>query len=144
MSKQKYPQVANTSADGTKAANKGREHYSHAKADARKDKRRQEAESRQREYDALSVQGKIARAKSRPGESKREVARLLAILSTPAKNTGTVPVVAVETKADGLVFPPTPSCRVVYVRDGVQYAGVMPTPQQQNIDLTDIASLSGQ
>jgi hypothetical protein len=60
MSKQKYPQGSVTSADGTKAARKGREFYSHAKADARKDKRRDEADARQAKYDAMTTQAKIA------------------------------------------------------------------------------------
>ena len=55
---------------------KGREQYTHAKADARKDLRREEAEDRQAAYDALSITAKIARAKSRRGESKRELLRL--------------------------------------------------------------------
>jgi hypothetical protein len=59
-----------------KKHSKVREHYSHEKANARKDKRRQEAEARQRHYNSLSTADKIALAKSRPGESKREVARL--------------------------------------------------------------------
>ena len=28
-------------------------------------------------------------------------------------------------------FPQTASCRVVYVRDGVNYSGIMPTPKTQ-------------
>src|SRR5512137_838518 len=59
-----------------KKNSKVREHYSHEKADARQDKRRQEAEARQRHYSSLSTADKLALAKSRPGESKREVARL--------------------------------------------------------------------
>ena len=66
---------------------KGREHYSHDKADARVDKRRQEADAREREYDGLTIPAKIARAKSRRGESKRELAKLekaLALEKAPA------------------------------------------------------------
>jgi len=59
-----------------KTSKKGRESYSHAKADARRDKRRQEAEARQRTYDGLSIKARIALIKSRPGESKRETARI--------------------------------------------------------------------
>jgi hypothetical protein len=59
----------------TAPGRKGREHYSHAKADARRDKRRQEAEARQRVYDKLSLKQKLELVKSRGG-SKRELARL--------------------------------------------------------------------
>lgn len=59
-----------------KKNSKVREHYSHEKADARQDKRRQEAEARQRHYSSLSTADKLKLAQSRPGESKREVARL--------------------------------------------------------------------
>ena len=75
MSKQKYPQTSGTTSS-TGEARKGREHYSHAKADARKDKRRDEAEDRQFKHDGLTTDQKIAKAKSRRGESKREIARL--------------------------------------------------------------------
>ena len=74
MSKQKYPSTATHTADGE--AKKGRAHYSHDKADARKDKRRQEAEDRDFEHSKLTPTQKIAKAKSRRGESKREIARL--------------------------------------------------------------------
>jgi hypothetical protein len=74
MSKQKYPQAATVTSTGE--SRKGREHYSHAKADARKNKRRDEAEDRQIEHDVLDTDDKIAKAKSRRGESKREIARL--------------------------------------------------------------------
>lgn len=30
-----------------------------------------------------------------------------------------------------LSFPPTATCRVVYVKGGVTYAGIMPTPKTQ-------------
>lgn len=62
---------------------KGREQYSHVKADAHRDKRREQADVRQSKYEALSIPAKIARAKSRRGDSKKELARLLKIL----KNT---------------------------------------------------------
>lgn len=86
MSKQKYPNTKNTSTDGA-AVRKGREHYSHDKADARVDKRRQEADARERVYDGLTIPAKIALAKSRRGESKREIAKLekaLALEKAPA------------------------------------------------------------
>jgi hypothetical protein len=49
--------------------------YSHAKADARKNKRRQEADARQRVYDSLTVAGKMSLALARGG-SKKEITRL--------------------------------------------------------------------
>jgi len=64
-----------------KTSHKGREVYSHAILDGKKDRRRQEAESRQRAYDTLTTAQKIKKAKGRVGESKRELARLEAILA---------------------------------------------------------------
>ena len=40
--------------------------------------RREEADDRQEEYEALSNSQKLSRAKSRRGESKREINRLVA------------------------------------------------------------------
>ncbi len=54
---------------------KGRTSYSFVKQQARRDKRRQAAEARQREYDKLTLKQKIERAQERGG-SKRELARL--------------------------------------------------------------------
>ncbi len=78
MGKQKYPQASTaSSAEGdTKTTGGKRKHYSHAKADARKDKRRQEAEARQRVYDSTPISKLISIAKSRRGKSKRELAKL--------------------------------------------------------------------
>jgi len=76
MGKQKYPSLTTKSLDGISTVKKGREHYSHAKLDARNDKRRQEAAARQRHYESLTIAQRIALAKSRPGENKRELARL--------------------------------------------------------------------
>jgi hypothetical protein len=56
------------------------EGYSHAKADARRNKRRIEAEQRQARYDVLTHGEKVIRATNRPGNSKRERARLNAML----------------------------------------------------------------
>ena len=42
----------------------------------RREKRHNEAEQRQAIHDTLTVGQKIAKAKKRPGESKRELARL--------------------------------------------------------------------
>lgn len=51
--------------------------YSHRKADARKDRRRDEADARQDKYDSLTVEQKISRAKKRRGKSEREINRLI-------------------------------------------------------------------
>lgn len=80
-----------------KTSKKGRESYSHAKADARRDKRRQEAEARQHTYDGLSIKARIALVKSRPGESKRELARLEALLAKPAPKAEVKATVQVAT-----------------------------------------------
>ena len=45
--------------------------------DPRKDARREAAAARQETYDALSVEEKVARAKTRRGKSSRELARLV-------------------------------------------------------------------
>ena len=50
--------------------------YSNRKRLARKQQRRIDAENRQLFCDALPVEERINRAKSRRGESKREIARL--------------------------------------------------------------------
>ncbi len=42
----------------------------------RRDQRREEAEVRQAEYDALTSEQKVARAMTSPGRSKRELIRL--------------------------------------------------------------------
>jgi hypothetical protein len=71
MGKQKYPNTNATHADGV-AVKRGREHYSHDKADARQDKRRQEAEARQREYDKLTPAQKLEREKALREKLARE------------------------------------------------------------------------
>ncbi len=43
----------------------------------RNEKKRTEAEIRQVNYDKLSLDAKIKRVKSRPGESKKELSRLM-------------------------------------------------------------------
>ncbi len=53
--------------------------YKSAVLHANRNRKRTEAEARQREYAGLTVAQKIKRAKSRPGESKRELARLSAL-----------------------------------------------------------------
>ena len=58
-----------------KEGGKIRKSYSHKKADARKEKKRNEAIDRQAKYDALTITERIDLAK-RNGGSKRELARL--------------------------------------------------------------------
>jgi hypothetical protein len=82
MGKQKYPNTKAAISDGTAKTGSGRKSYRNAKLHARISNRRQEAEARQREYDGLSISARIARAKSRQGESKREIARLEKALAT--------------------------------------------------------------
>ena len=62
--------------------------YTHAKADARKDKRRQEAEARQRVYDALPIATKLA------GMGKKHKARYEKQLAEKAKQPAPVAAVA--------------------------------------------------
>jgi len=50
--------------------------YSQYKANARRERKRDDAELRQSQYDSLSLLEKIALVKSRPGNSKRELTRL--------------------------------------------------------------------
>ena len=75
MSKQRYPQTA-TASSPEGEVRKSRSRYSHAKGNIRKNTRREEAGERQSYYDSLTTNAKLAKAKSRRGESKREVARL--------------------------------------------------------------------
>jgi len=52
--------------------------YSHAKADARRDAKRQQAEARQRAHEALTVEEKLAKCEARAGYSRQERRRLTA------------------------------------------------------------------
>ena len=74
--------AANESTTSVAGRKVGRLSYGSLKLHAKRDRKRQEAEARQREHDALSVKDKITLAKSRDGESKREIARLKAALKT--------------------------------------------------------------
>lgn len=66
-----------TVSDTATATSEGRKRSNYRfKAVSHKDKRRQDAEARQRDHDSLSKKDKIAKAKSRRGESKKEIARL--------------------------------------------------------------------
>ena len=60
----------------TEEKRKGRSNYSTAILRANRKRKRQEAEQRDAIYVGLSVQQRLDRAKSRRGESKREIARL--------------------------------------------------------------------
>ena len=85
MSKQKYSNTTSTSADGS-PVKRGRENYNKKGiVVAKRDKRRQEAAARQREYNALTVKERVTRAKARGG-SVKELARL-AKLTKAAKTT---------------------------------------------------------
>lgn len=68
------------------------EGYSNAKMHAKRNRKRIEAEQRQDEHDSLTIQEKIAKALKRPGSSKREVARLMALVPQPQ----VVPVTSVK------------------------------------------------
>ncbi len=61
---------------------KRRKSYSHAKLDAKKDRKRLEADARKAHYRSLTTQEKIKLVQSRYGESKRELARLNQELET--------------------------------------------------------------
>jgi hypothetical protein len=63
-----------------KPTRKGRDHYSHAIADAKKARRQSEADARQAKYDALSIVERLNLAYTRPGKSNREITRLTAKL----------------------------------------------------------------
>lgn len=54
--------------------------YSNHKLHAKLDRKRQEAEDRQAEHDSLTLKEKIDKAKSRRGNSTREISRLTAKL----------------------------------------------------------------
>lgn len=59
MSKQKYPQAATVTTASGAVVKKGREHYSHVKADAKKRRKQQEADERQFKYDGLTTAQKL-------------------------------------------------------------------------------------
>lgn len=67
------------------AQKKGKQNgYSNAHLHAKRNRKRTEAEGRQRDYDKLTLKEKLERAKSRGG-SVREIARLEAKLKPKAK-----------------------------------------------------------
>ena len=59
-----------------KTGKKGREHYSSAILMAKRERKREEAADRQSKYSKLSFEQRLKLARSRRGESKREVARI--------------------------------------------------------------------
>jgi len=88
---------------------KGRGRYTRAKANARKDKRRDEAEARQAKYDALSVAQKIAQA-----EGKKELLRLSKMTDKATKDNTIMAAVAEEVPASTTLKPRhTPKSKVV-------------------------------
>jgi hypothetical protein len=62
----------------------------------KRDHKRQDAEARQRDHDKLTVAQKIAKAQKRDGDSKKEIARLTALL--PATPAQTKPAVKAKSK----------------------------------------------
>jgi len=80
----------------TETKKKGRESYSHAKADARKAKRQLEADQRQAKHNSLTIKEKIAKATKQRGGSVRELKRLTELLNR--KPEAKVPTVEVTTK----------------------------------------------
>lgn len=64
-----------------KVSRKGRDHYNSTVLWAKRNQRRIEAEDRQVDHSALTLKEKLDKAKSRRGDSKREVARLNKLLA---------------------------------------------------------------
>ena len=102
---QKYPQASTVSADGTKSERTGREHYSHIKADQRRDKRRNEAIERQVIYEELTIADRLNLAKSRPGRNKRELARLEKLLIEQSAKQGQARVIVTAPSDPKAQFP---------------------------------------
>ncbi len=64
---------------------RGREHYSSAVLHKKREQKRLEAEERNKEYRSLSLSDRLKRAKSRRGESKKEVDRLTKLIAAEKK-----------------------------------------------------------
>lgn len=85
----------------TKVPKRGKTNgYNSAHLHAKRNRKRQEAQSRKREHDTLTLNEKIEKARSRRGESKREIARLMKMAEaegvtvkaqTPAATAGANP-----------------------------------------------------
>lgn len=68
----------NKNSNETKTVKRGKTNgYNSAHLHAKRNRKRQEAEARQQEHDTLTLNEKIEKARSRRGESKRELARLM-------------------------------------------------------------------
>lgn len=79
--------------DETKTIRRGKTNgYSSAKLKAKRTRKFEDACDRNAEHNALTVEEKIAKAKTRRGNSKREIARLTKLL--PAKEVGEKPKAA--------------------------------------------------
>lgn len=76
--------MKNTSTEKKSVSRPVRQSYSHAKADARKDRRRLEAMVRQDRYNGLTLEQKIAKAIKRGG-SNRELTRLMSQVKAETK-----------------------------------------------------------
>ena len=72
----------------TSVAKRGKTNgYNSTKIRANRKRKENEAIKRQVTYEALSVPNRLAVAQSRRGESKREVARLQALLAAPKRGS---------------------------------------------------------
>ena len=69
----------NTNTKTAATVRKGRESYTFVKQQSRRNRRAEEANARQLEHDSLTVTEKVAKAKSRRGNSAKEITRLTAI-----------------------------------------------------------------
>jgi hypothetical protein len=103
MSKQKYPQSTARTDNSLSGAsrNTARKSYSHAKADAKKDRKRQQAEDRQADYDALSTKAKLASIPVGGGNRQRK--RLEALLATEKAPAVKAAPLTSEQKGDKIV-----------------------------------------
>ena len=80
----KYPQnkTAHTTGESTGASKRKTNGYSFVVQRAKRNARRAEAEERFEYHQGLTVEQRIAKAKKRRGNSKRELARLEGLLTT--------------------------------------------------------------
>jgi hypothetical protein len=75
MAKQKYP-VTGTTTEGSAKKKSDHRNRKSGKLAAKRERKRDEADERMFEHNSMTLEEKIAKAKSRRGESKRELARL--------------------------------------------------------------------
>lgn len=85
----------NTKVDAT--TRKGRESYTFVKQQARRNRRSEDAHARKLEHDSLTVTEKVAKAKSRRGNSVNEITRLTTVKKTVVTSPVVVPAVVTET-----------------------------------------------